>query len=175
MEIGIGTVNASTLCYDGKGIGAIKLYQIIFEMRLYDIDIMRISETRWRGIGSFYVQYDTRTVYKVLYFGSHRDPSAGVAIILSPKAQLLYESHFAHFPTYPGRLLSVSLTNTDIFMMNAPQTAGERQIFLVHLRDVFQAREGDLFLMGDFNEDGTAKAKSPKFLYILNHCANIQL
>ena len=128
-------------------------------MRRYDMMSWVYLRHVGLGIGSFYVQYDTRTVYKVLYFGSHRDPSAGVAIILSPKAQLLYESHFAHFPTYPGRLLSVSLTNTDIFMMNAPQTAGERQIFLVHLRDVFQAREGDLFLMGDFNEDGTARSE----------------
>ena len=175
MEIGIGAVNARTLWCDGMDIGAIKLYQIIFEMRLYDIDVMGISETRWRGIGSFYVEYDTRTFYKVLYYGTldyHRD---GVAIILSPKAQLLYESYLAHIPAYPGRLLSVLLTNTDIFMMYAPQQAGTKRLFLERLIDALQRRERALILMGDLNEDGADGGNSPKFPYILNHYEEIHL
>ena len=124
-------------------------------MRLYDMMSWVYLRHVGLGIGSFYVQYDTRTFYKVLYYGSHRDHSAGAAIILPPKAQLLYESYLEHVTDYPGRLLSVSLTHTDIFMMHSPQKADNKQRFLVYLRAVLPEGERALVLLGDFDEDGT--------------------
>lgn len=46
--------------------------------------------------------------------------SGAVAIILSPSARSLYESNQKHITVNFGRLISVSIGHSDIFMMCAP-------------------------------------------------------
>ena len=159
MELGIGTINAKTLWYDDDGRGEIKLYHIIYEMRFYGIDVMGVSETQWFGRGSFYVQYDEHSWYSVLYYGKEKKQSpkfTGVAVILSPKAQLFYKSYqpLLNQDEFGGRLMSVSLTNTDILVMYAPHKRADRKAFKTEFDQVLKEfTERPLILMGDFNED----------------------
>ena len=177
VQIGIGTLNVRSLWYQDKGPGALKLYHIICEMQHHCIDVMGVSETQWFGEGWFTVPYRGFDSYRVFHFGK-RDKEkdkvnlkkgeprkGGVAIILSPKARQLYVdgSYQTHLKDIcRGRLMSILLDDTRIFVMYAPQKYKERETFVKNLEsDLKKTEKSDktkaLILMGDFNEDSDAK------------------
>lgn len=81
----------------------------------------------------------------------------GVAVILSPKAQSLYVdgSYRSYFgDTYRGRLISITLAATPIFVMYAPKIAKVRATFSVRLMKFLEViTTGALIIIGKFNED----------------------
>lgn len=90
----IETWNVRTLLQTGK------LENLKIEMKLFKIDILRISEMRWNGQGDF-ISGD----YRVIYSGGDNGRN-GVGIILNKKWAQCVRSYI----TYDDRLIMIKLT-----------------------------------------------------------------
>ena len=159
MEIGVGTINATTLWYENDGRGELKLYHILSEMRRLKLDIVGVTSTGWLDYGWFDMPYSRRLSYRVIYSGQDEEHKNGVAVILSPRAQRYFQGVRYKYEgeALDGRVMSVLIGDTRIIVMLAPKDFSERKAF--SRSDVFgkvmERYSDNLIVMGEFHELGS--------------------
>ena len=145
-QLKIGTWNVRTMKDTGK------LYALIKELEVLDLDILGISETRWSGSGQFDCLDST-----IMYSGTEeRTGQSGVAIIVRGKAR----NSVISFNPISDRILVMKLCTkpvpTTIIQVYAPTTSHDDESvdrFYEKLQsavDQMKHRE-PCILMGDFN------------------------
>ena len=68
------------------------------------IDLLALSESRWRGHGTTSMQS-----YTILDSGSDSSHSGGVAIVVSPRARVAWEAAGSIFKPINGRIIYISV------------------------------------------------------------------
>ena len=96
-----------------------KLRQIVRTMFDKCIDLLALSESRWRGHDTTSMQF-----YTILHSGSDSSHSGGVAIVLSPRAWVAWEAAGSIFKPINGRIMYIRLKShlsyITVFAIYAP-------------------------------------------------------
>lgn len=148
-ETKIGFWNIRTL----NGLG--KLRQVINEMQSYKVDILGLSEIRWKQSGTFET---LDRCYILLYSGvaEERDRVSGVGLILNKTAKKsLMEWHPVSDRIITARF-KTKIRNVTIVQCYAPTESAERPVKLGFYSELKQTlervnRRDKVIVMGDLN------------------------
>lgn len=141
----VGTWNVRSMLIAGR------LEETAREMRRYNVGILALQETRWRGTGRI-----DREHYTVYYSGEEKQGKNGTAFMIDKR----YRGRVKKFKPINGRLCSITITNkqANITIVNAyapteDAEEGKKSEFYEKIEEIYgDIPKNDIVLiMGDFN------------------------